>query len=129
MITAEGAMSWVDMWRVNPTAFNGSAQQEALVLGGKSCMWGETVDATNVLPKMWPRASAAAERLWSEWDDATVADVAGATARLRGHRCRLVARGIPAAPMNPAWGSGVGIGVEFRDGSCPIEFDLQYDGP
>ena len=36
----------------------------ALIQGGEVCMWSELADKTNFEGKIWPRASAAAERLW-----------------------------------------------------------------
>ena len=44
-----------------------------------------------------PRASAAAERLWS--NSADTQDVDSARLRLDQHRCRMLRRGIPAAPI------------------------------
>ncbi|PNI73334.1 HEXB isoform 1, partial [Pan troglodytes] len=44
-------------------------------------------DATNLTPRLWPRASAVGERLWSSKD---VRDMDDAYDRLTRHRCRMV---------------------------------------
>lgn len=68
-----------------------------LVLGGEICMWSEFVDDTNVITRSWPRASAAAERLWSASD---VIDLSDFMHRLEQIRCRMQFRGIAAEPIN-----------------------------
>uniref|UniRef100_A0A665W738 Beta-hexosaminidase subunit beta n=1 Tax=Echeneis naucrates TaxID=173247 RepID=A0A665W738_ECHNA len=86
---------WQKYYKVEPLSFNGTEAQKKLVIGGEACLWGEYVDATNLTPRLWPRASAVAERLWSSKD---VKDISDAYNRLTVHRCRMV-RGIPAEPL------------------------------
>ena len=55
------------------------------------CLWGEFVNSINAIPRLWPRASAAAEVLWSPKAD----DLKSAASRLQEHECRMLARGKP----------------------------------
>ncbi|XP_056273529.1 beta-hexosaminidase subunit alpha [Pseudoliparis swirei] len=88
---------WRNYYNVQPLNFSGTAEQKKLVIGGEVCMWGEYVDATNLTPRLWPRASAAAERLWS--DEKQTSSVDKAFPRLQDFRCKLVRRGIRAEPL------------------------------
>ncbi len=100
--------NWQMVWSYDPVRNASlSSKEAALVMGGEVAVWGERVSAENVDQKAWPRAAAAAERLWTNpspdetWQDALP--------RLVAFRQRLVARGISATPLQPTYcaqGSG-----------------------
>ncbi|KAK7896079.1 hypothetical protein WMY93_021404 [Mugilogobius chulae] len=87
---------WQGHYKADPQDFQGTDKQKELVIGGEACLWGEYVDGSNLTPRLWPRASAVAERLWSAKE---VRDMNDAYNRLSSHRCRMVERGIPAEPL------------------------------
>ena len=45
--------------------FIGSDDAKRRILGGEAYLWGEFVDGTNLLARLWPKTAAVAERLWS----------------------------------------------------------------
>ena len=73
------------------------------MLGGEACAWGERMDGDNLLPRVWMRLSAVAERLWS---DREVNIPAAAEWRLIDHRCRFQQRGMLTEPVQPGWCDG-----------------------
>ena len=81
--------------------------QKSLVVGGEACLWGEYVDATNSISRLWPRAGAVSERLWSP---AFVQNLTDARIRLHNFRCRMLVDGFNAEPFD---------GPSF----CPVEWD------
>jgi len=60
------------------------------VLGGEACMWGEFVNPETIDSRIWPRAAAVAERLWSPPE---VNDVDDMYRRLEVQSVRLEAAG------------------------------------
>eukprot|EP00943_MAST-04B_sp_MAST-4B-sp1_P005562 g5562.t1 len=74
-----------------------SSPPQGTILGGEASMWSEQVDPTSFDGRIWPRACAMAERLWSPKN---LRDVEDASLRLNKHRCRLVKNtGIMAGPI------------------------------
>lgn len=92
---------WQSFYTNEPLAGITNSSEQELVLGGEVCMWGETVDASDLLQTIWPRAAAAAERLWSPVDY-TSNSLDAVEGRLEHFRCVLNQRNIAAAPVtNP----------------------------
>ncbi len=58
-----------------PADANLTAEQQSHVIGGEACMWSELVDQDNVDSRIWPRAMAVAERLWSSADTKDLPDL------------------------------------------------------
>lgn len=93
-------LDWPNFYREDPhTSVSDDKELQKLVIGGSACMWGEYVDATNIIQRSFGRSFPVAERLWS---DKSVTSVKDALPRIWEHRCRYVARGIPAEPVTRA---------------------------
>ncbi|XP_026441772.1 beta-hexosaminidase 2-like [Papaver somniferum] len=84
---------------------HGLTEDEAkFVLGGEVALWSEQADPSVLDARIWPRASAMAETLWSgNRDETGKKRYAEATNRLNEWRYRMVARGIGAEPIQPLW--------------------------
>nr|CAD7193750.1 unnamed protein product [Timema douglasi] len=69
------------------------------ILGGEAAMWAELVDGRSLDARVWPRAAALAERLWSDpYSGSSEAEL-----RFYQHRERLVRQGIGAEAVAPKW--------------------------
>jgi len=71
----------------------------ALVLGGEVALWTEQADDASVDGRLWPRASALGERLWTEPTEGWLA----AEYRMVAHRRLLRLRGLDAERLQPEW--------------------------
>ncbi|EFA05959.1 putative beta-hexosaminidase fdl-like Protein [Tribolium castaneum] len=93
---------WLKFYNADPQDFDGTDEQKRLVLGGEACMWSEVVDEYNLEPRVWPRASVAAERFWSPPDTPKSAQNLGElwtiASRLQEQTCRMNRRGVAAQP-------------------------------
>jgi len=88
---------WTKYYLAEPLDFYGGEEQKHLVIGGEACMWDEFVNSVNLTPRMWPRASAIAERLWSPRE---TRDIHEAKERIQEMECRMLQRGYPVEPIN-----------------------------
>ncbi|KAA8539415.1 hypothetical protein F0562_026107 [Nyssa sinensis] len=106
---------WDGVYNAEPLEGIKDASEQQLVLGGEVCIWGERVDASNVQQTIWPRAAAAAERLWSNREATSgVNTTLTALPRLQYFRCLLTRRGVPAAPVANFYARSAPVGP----GSC-----------
>ncbi|KAJ0018368.1 hypothetical protein Pint_11669 [Pistacia integerrima] len=103
---------WQQFYLNEPLTNIKESSQQKLVMGGEVCMWGETVDASDIQQTIWPRAAAAAERLWTPYGK-LAKDTTLVTGRLAHFRCLLNQRGIAAAPL-----AAGGRGTPYEPDSC-----------
>ena len=77
------------------------------ILGSEAALWSEKSDERSMGTRVWPRAAALAERLWTNpatsWQEAS--------SRLLRQRDRMVARNINAEVVQPLW-------CHQNDGHC-----------
>lgn len=93
--------SWQTVYNNEPITGNPTPAQEALVLGGEAALWSEFANDANVGAQLWPRLSAAAERLWSP---RSVNNATDAQPRLDYHSCRMRLRGgLASGPIGPGF--------------------------
>ncbi|ORY53659.1 hypothetical protein BCR33DRAFT_801315 [Rhizoclosmatium globosum] len=85
------------------------------IIGAEAAIWGERISDSNLDVKLWPRAAAVAEALWSAdaFPDPTAKDFFEALPRLEVFRDRLIARGFGAETFQPAWCRSNQCGAAF----------------
>mmetsp|Transcript_23820 Transcript_23820/g.34929 ORF Transcript_23820/g.34929 Transcript_23820/m.34929 type:complete len:608 (+) Transcript_23820:49-1872(+) len=97
--------TWAQMYGVDPEMHTPKSEvdpqylekKRGRALGGEVSMWTEQVDENNIDSQVWPRAAAAAERLWSNRE---IKSAAAAAPRLSSFRCRLISRySVRAGPI------------------------------
>ena len=87
--------TWDSFYAVDPTAgLNGSL---ANLIGGESCVWTVTFDASVLSTVLWPRLLAVSEKLWTPKALTANTTANAALERLSWARCMLNSRGVPAA--------------------------------
>lgn len=90
--------TWEDMYLAEPTE-QVDPEKAHQILGGEACMWGEQIDIHSIESRIWPRTSAAAERLWSAKE---VNDINPAMVRIIHHACYHLARkGVRSNTIRP----------------------------
>ncbi|XP_050682600.1 probable beta-hexosaminidase fdl [Leptidea sinapis] len=70
------------------------------MLGGEATVWSPTLGSGGLDARVWPRAAALAERLWSDRPEGATRSV---QARLDVQRTRLIKRGVQVAPLWSLW--------------------------
>lgn len=85
-------ITWRQFYSFNPKIANVN------VIGGESCMWSETADASSMDQKIWIRSSALAERLWNSNVDISK-ELLNISERLIAQARRMKKRGFKVSPV------------------------------
>lgn len=81
-----------------------------LIIGGAAALWSEQTDDAALDSRLWPRAAAYGERLWSD----PIETFKDAVPRMLLHRDRLVSMGIEADLLQPEW-------CYQHEANCPVD--------
>ncbi|KAK4516496.1 uncharacterized protein ATC70_011468 [Mucor velutinosus] len=102
-------------------AFNLTETEAQNILGGEVALWAEQTDETALDVRLWPRAAAAAENMWSgRYDENSIKrDIGDAMPRIFDWRYRLLKRGIRAEALQPLW---CGQNPHMCDATYPAVF-------
>ncbi|CAA3004232.1 Chitooligosaccharidolytic beta-N-acetylglucosaminidase [Olea europaea subsp. europaea] len=92
----------------------GVEPDQTSVLGAEATLWTEQADSHSVDGRLWPRAAAMAERLWSD----PVTGWQAAEYRMVSHRERLVKLGVQADSLQPQW-------CHQNEGYCYLSHNIQ----
>ena len=111
-----------------PAASSLTSEEQARILGGEACMWTEQTDPHTLDSRIWPRAAAIAERLWSPQSVNSVDDM---YRRLAVESLRLEAFGLTHVSQRDtslrrlAGTDQVGALQTFSSVLEPVTFDEQ----
>ncbi|XP_065222103.1 chitooligosaccharidolytic beta-N-acetylglucosaminidase [Planococcus citri] len=96
-------IGWQKVYMNDPTNVlryaNLSSNYGRQILGAEATLWSEQSDDSTLDNRLWPRASALAERLWTN----PTSDWRSAEARILTQRQRMLNRGIAADLIEPLW--------------------------
>ncbi|XP_053677252.1 probable beta-hexosaminidase fdl [Anopheles nili] len=108
--TGEGACSpyrnWQTVYKHRPwEEMKLTSLQMRQILGGEACLWTEQVDESILDARLWPRASALAERLWTDpieerYSESVPLEVYNRMSVFRNHLLEL---GLRAEPIFPKY--------------------------
>ncbi|XP_066263012.1 chitooligosaccharidolytic beta-N-acetylglucosaminidase [Euwallacea similis] len=107
-------IGWQKVYENKPKKITGDKRKQ--VLGAEATFWTEQADSTSLDSRLWPRASAMAEVLWSEPETSWRA----AESRFLIHRERLVKLGVNADALEPEWC------LQYEE-NCPIGGKFNVD--
>ena len=94
--------NWREIYSYDPLVNITDPAQRSLVIGGEVHMWGEQNDGDSLDNKVWPRAAAAAEVMWSGFVGPAGVNES-VTRRLADVRERLVTMGVQPQPVQMTW--------------------------
>lgn len=99
--------AWHQVYNNNLKSIAGERAEQ--ILGGEACLWASISAEHTLDSRLWPRASALAERLWTE----PVEDYRHVENRILLHRHLLGLYGVQVESIEPDW-------CLMHPGQCPV---------